>query len=251
MLELLDGRARRARRASCCQAGRELIRSGELGYQAPPAAKAAHRLILPAVVTLFPLLQLPSSRWQLSFLLIMPKSKIKSSSTLRRSNTLLKIFLFSYPAMRPCKQCLDAKVACVVSPDSDLCQHCFRTNNRRCELAPPLEEMDKSIRRIHDLQGQILESKAKTLRLKKLKQKEHDKLKALGRRETQNIEELEMDEAAAAAAADVDPSSFSPTGFSQVSFSGLLDSRPLEAAGSFSGASPAPRYSPRFHILPI
>lgn len=139
--------------------------------------------------------------------------------------------------MRPCSACSSRGALCVISAISDKCEQCYRFG-RSCELAPPLAEIDRLGEQEEKLRQEVLEAEAKAIRSKRKLKLVRRRLRALGDRESLNIEELEMDEAAAevmAATATSEAASASsvrlpssPTGFSQVSF------------GSFGRTSPVP-----------
>jgi hypothetical protein len=135
--------------------------------------------------------------------------------------------------MRPCASCTSRGVLCVVSTLDDRCEQCMR-NQRRCELAPPWDECERLVKQSEKLQTEALEAEAKAIRLRRQRRSVLKKLKEIDARERLNIEELEMDEAAAEAVAQATSSAglFEPalsfTGFSQVSF------------GSFGRTSPVP-----------
>jgi hypothetical protein len=132
--------------------------------------------------------------------------------------------------MRACSYCVSRSALCVLSPGSEHCEQCVRSN-RRCELAAPVVEMERLADRDEKLSKEVLELEAKALRLRRERRKVRQKMRALGAREEQNILDLEADEAAGEVVACLASPSrevTSPTGLSQVSF------------GSFGRTSPVP-----------
>jgi hypothetical protein len=123
----------------------------------------------------------------------MPKLISKKSSTARRHTKADDILAAGSPVMRPCGRCSSEGVLCVVSDISDSCERCHRFK-RQCDLAPPSAEIAKISKKANELDEQILEAEARSLRLRKQRRLLTKKLRELGDRETQNIAELEKDE---------------------------------------------------------
>jgi septal ring factor EnvC (AmiA/AmiB activator) len=154
------------------------------------------------------------------------------SSTQRRHLWADRILAAGSLTMRPCEACLRARHPCTTSPQSDRCEQCIRFS-RRCDLAPPWDEADALLRKVDKLDEeivaahkQIVEAEAKVLRLRQQKRLVQKRLRALGDREAKNIEELEAEEASAAAQTGSEvqpgsPSGESHTGFSQFSWGDL------------------------------
>jgi TolA-binding protein len=156
----------------------------------------------------------------------MPRAQPVSTSALRRHKRANFLLLVSVLAMRPCSSCTSFGVPCAVSPLDERCEQCVR-HNRHCELASPWVKAERVLKKKEDLDRQILESEAKTLRLRKQKRLLQKKLRELGDREEQNIQDLERDEAAASALESPAPAVTSPTGLSQVSFDSFGRTTPV------------------------
>jgi hypothetical protein len=102
--------------------------------------------------------------------------------------------------MRPCQSCVSARLLCVVSSASEHCEQCVR-RGRSCELAPPDREITRLDREQKELFDKASAAKAvaaqalaKANRYTKQRRLALKRIKELGRREDQNILELEMDE---------------------------------------------------------
>ena len=80
-----------------------------------------------------------------------------------------------------------------MSSDSEHCSTCVRAG-RSCELAPPYQEMERLDKVEDKLAQEMMEAEAKLLRLRKQRRLLQKKRRALGARELQNVEELEIDE---------------------------------------------------------
>jgi len=95
--------------------------------------------------------------------------------------------------MRPCQSCASRQVLCVMSSESEHCEQCVRFN-RQCDLASPHKEMERLHRQEKELFNKAQEAKTKAIRYSKQRRLIIKRLKELGRREDQNILELEIDE---------------------------------------------------------
>ena len=165
---------------------------------------------------------------------IMPRAVSSRTSTLRRHRQADKILSIGVFAMRSCAHCVSSNSLCILSDISEKCEQCHRFN-RPCDLAAPWAEVDRLLERRDKLREERLAAEAKAIRLRKQERQILKKVRALGSREEQNIQEMEEDEASGIASGDAatraqSPSRgpTSPTGLSQVSF------------GSFGRTSPVP-----------
>jgi hypothetical protein len=100
--------------------------------------------------------------------------------------------------MRPCLSCTSQGVLCVLSHLDERCEQCYR-NQRQCDLASPWAEDDRLKKKGEELREQRLEAETKAARLRKQERLILKRRRALWKREGQNIDELEIDEAAAEA----------------------------------------------------
>jgi hypothetical protein len=140
--------------------------------------------------------------------------------------------------MRPYSAYISRSLVCSVSHASDYYVEYFRTY-RRCELASPIDEVDRLLTKKEKLRDQALEAEAKALRLRKQARILRKKARELSDRENRNILDLKMDKALAKAldpelprfspAPGVPPS---PAGFSQVSFDSLGRISPVPTSNS-------------------
>jgi hypothetical protein len=112
-------------------------------------------------------------------------------STVRRSRKADSLLRASFLAMRPCSSCVSRGLTCSVTDASDSCVECYRSH-RRCELASPIAEVKRLASQKAKLEEQILEAEAKALRLRRQKRAIQKKMRSLGDREEQNIQELEL-----------------------------------------------------------
>jgi hypothetical protein len=147
------------------------------------------------------------------------------SSTSRRHRQADRIQAAGFLAMRPCSHCVAAHHFCVLSELSEKCEQCHRFG-RPYDLAPPWSEVDRLLEKRDKLHEQAREAEVKALRLRKQARALLKKARALGDRESKNIEEIEADEALAdlpvlePSQASI-PRPRSPSGFFQVSFGSL------------------------------
>jgi hypothetical protein len=127
-------------------------------------------------------------------------SRHNLSSYQRRCRRADLILSLGIPVMRPCQSCVSARLLCVVSSASEHCEQCVR-RGRSCELAPPDREITRLDREQKELFDKASAAKAvaaqalaKANRYTKQRRLALKRIKELGRREDQNILELEMDE---------------------------------------------------------
>jgi hypothetical protein len=114
-------------------------------------------------------------------------------STVRRSRKADSLQRVSSLAIRPCSFCVSRGLICSVTDAFDFCVECYRSH-RRCELASPMAEVKRLASQKAKLEEQILEAEAKALRLRPQKRVIQKKMRSLGDREEQNIQELELNE---------------------------------------------------------
>jgi hypothetical protein len=134
------------------------------------------------------------------------------SSTSRRHRKADEISALGVFIMRPCSHCVASDVFCVLSELSEKCAQCHRFN-RPCDLASPWPEVHRLLQQRNKLREQRLEAEAKAIRLRKQERQLLKKARALGDRESKNIDEMEADELVAGAAASAEappPSAGSP-----------------------------------------
>jgi hypothetical protein len=109
-------------------------------------------------------------------------------------------------------------------------------NQRRCELAPPWDECERLVKQSEKLQTEALEAEAKAIRLRRQRRSVLKKLKEIDARERLNIEELEINEAAAKAlepsAGEQPQAALSPTRLSQMSFDSFGKTSPVPTGSS-------------------
>ena len=168
----------------------------------------------------------PRPSWLLpsrAYLTVMRRNIKYVSSTQRRHLFADGVLALGSPAIRPCAACIRARHPCIISSQSERCEQCVRFN-RRCDLAPPWDEVAALLSKKDNLDEQIFEAEAKALRLRRQKRLIQKRLRALGEQEMKNIEELEAEEAAAEAAeaapASEDPATLeSPSGEDRTGFS--------------------------------
>jgi hypothetical protein len=127
-------------------------------------------------------------------------SRHNLSSYQRRCRRADLILSLGVPVMRPCQSCVSARLLCVVSSASEHCEQCVR-RGRTCELAPPDREITRLDREQKELFDKASAAKAvaaqalaKANRYTKQRRLALKRIKELGRREDQNILELEVDE---------------------------------------------------------
>jgi hypothetical protein len=121
-----------------------------------------------------------------------------SFSTQRRYRCADKILRLGSLAMRPCAPCVRLGVLCVVSDAHESCEQCLRST-RSCDLASPLAEVERIFKKTEKLQAEAFEAEAKAHRLRKQRRTLLKRMRELGAREERNIEDLEVEEAAAEA----------------------------------------------------
>jgi hypothetical protein len=100
--------------------------------------------------------------------------------------------------MRPCAYCMASSSLYVLSEVSEKCEQCHRFN-RPYDLTSLWAEVYRLLKQSDDLKEKVLEAEVKALRLRKQRRVILKKVRALGAREENNIEGLEMNEAAFAA----------------------------------------------------
>jgi hypothetical protein len=108
------------------------------------------------------------------------------SSTVRRSRKADSLLRASYLAIRPYSSYASRGLTCSITDAFDFCVECYRSH-RRCELASPMAEVKRLASQKAKLEEQILEAKAKALRLRRQKRVIQKKMRSLGDREKQNI----------------------------------------------------------------
>lgn len=138
----------------------------------------------------------------------MPKAP---SSTTRRLRAADRLFKGAPIAMRPCNACSSLGLACRITRQQLECEGCFR-GNRKCDLAPDYQGMDKAVKEAEKLEDEILETRLKLARLEKQRKYWRRRLRDLGDQESRNILEVEEDEKAEVALepseVSLDPSMF-------------------------------------------
>lgn len=128
--------------------------------------------------------------------------RVKKSHTLKtdRRNVLLELILKSPSEMKnPCSFCLDRKLSCVVSSDSDRCSECVRLNQPRCDAKGLSPQQLRKIGDNHsklesDLEAaedELLRTMAKVQRLRKQKKLWFEKMMRAVSRGIDDLEELE------------------------------------------------------------
>jgi hypothetical protein len=197
--------------------------------RAQPYSSGAHRPCSAKAITLAPPPNFPSRK----AVILMPRRS--TTSTYRRHAWADSKFRSGTLAMRSCSSCLRANALCVVSPSSPKCEQCVR-HNRQCELASPVDQLDKLSEQENKLLDQITESEARTRRLRKQRRLLLKKMRDLGDREAQNIFELEVDEMLSEAPAEpaevLNPSSPRSSSFLDPALLGSPDRTPAEPLGS-------------------
>ena len=95
--------------------------------------------------------------------------------------------------MRSCENCKSRGCECVVPTGDPRCTECAKYG-RKCDLAPPGKEYERTQDVVEELDEQILAIHSRLARLKKQRKFHLKKLKDMGDREAQNILEIEEDE---------------------------------------------------------
>jgi hypothetical protein len=121
-----------------------------------------------------------------------------------------------------------------MSSESKHCEQCVRFN-RQCDLASPYKEIERLYRQEKELFNKAQKTKTKAIRYSKQRRLIIKRLKKLGKREDQNILELEidemMDESGPGEIPDL-PSNFSPGALNSPSPRSVFFIAPVVGKGS-------------------
>jgi hypothetical protein len=121
-----------------------------------------------------------------------------SFNTQRRHRFVDKILRLGTIAIRPYAFYTRLGILYITSAAYKFCEQCLRST-RSCDLTSPLAEVKRIFKKTEKLQAEALEAEAKAYRLRKQRRMLLKKMRELGARKEKNIENLEINEAAAEA----------------------------------------------------
>ena len=141
----------------------------------------------------------------------MPSSRVtKSRSSTTRRQSLAKRLATSSETMRPCNECVARSLVCRVGPESSKCSECVTHTSRKCDLVISESEwarvQSERTRLRAEVKASMDRAQAEMARLSRLQKQQNileTRWEEMVRREFQNIEELEADEARASSEATI------------------------------------------------